>query len=76
MGLEHREVPQSPFHVLPQGQSTNPNKAAKLLDLLLEGGPEAFDVFVGALLWTDQKKIAIELLKQEEEKAVQVLFPI
>ena len=73
---------QSPFHVLPQEQSTNPNKAAKLLDLLLEGGPTAFDVFVGALLWTDQKNIAIELLKQEdaaaveEEKAVQVLFPI
>ena len=50
--------------------------------MLLEGGPEAFDVLVGALLWTGQKNIAIELLKQEEaaqvddENAARVLFQI
>ena len=82
MGLEHREVPQSPFCVLPYAQSTKQNQAAKLLDLLPKGGPKAFDVFVGALKETGQSHLAMELEKQdqavwmEEETAIRVLFPI
>ena len=55
---------------------------AKLVDMLPERGPTAFDVFVGALWVTGQLNLAIELKKQdkavrmEEAKAIWVLFPI
>ena len=54
----------------------------KLLNMLSEGGPMAFDVFVGALRVTGQLILANELEKQEKAermekvKAIRVLFPI
>ena len=51
-------MPQSPFHVLLKVLSTRQKKAAQLLDMLPEGGPTAFDAFVGALVCTGQSNLA------------------
>ena len=80
----------SPFHVLLKDLRTKKEKAAELLRMLPEGGPNAFDVFVDGLRLTGQSHIGYELLKQdcvarveerkaarvEERKAARVLFPI
>ena len=85
-----REVPQSPFHVLPKELPLMVKKVAKLLNMLPEGGPPAFDGFVRALTVNDQLDLAGKLLNQEEaarmeerkaarveeRKAARVLFPI
>ena len=75
-------MPQSPFHVLLKDLPTKKEKAAELLRMLPEGGPNAFDVFVDVLRFTGQSRFGYPLLKQdcdarvEERKAARVLFPI
>ena len=49
-------------------------QAAKLVDMLAERGPTAFDIFVGALRVNGQLDLAMELEKQEND--ARVLFPI
>ena len=64
----------SPFHVLPKDLRTKEVQAAKLLHMLPEGGPPAFDAFVDALVCTGQSNLA-KLLDPEKVSHFLLLSP-
>ena len=64
----------SPFHVLLKDLRTKKEKAAELLRMLPEGGPPAFDAFVGALVCTGQSNLA-KLLDPEKVSHFLLLSP-